>query len=354
MKNEKKIKTVQLSCVLYSDLVETVIDLEINEKTNEVVIPSSVEGKNIVSLYNITSDYPQFVSSVVIPSTVEKTSGSVFCNLSNLNNIIVDKKNPLYSSSHGVLYSKDFSELVCCPQARKTFKVPDSVKKINLGAFQSCHVLEKIVLHDNIEKIEISAFKNCTKLKSIKLPKSLDVIEWSLFKGCSSLTNVVIPAKVETIIVTAFEDCEKLKSIEVDKDNAEFASVDGVLYNKNMKKIIRCPQATKACVLPNRLKEIGEFAFFQCRNLKQIELPKSVTIVEMFAFADCSQLENVFIPAKCDMVDGCWFVGCSKLKCIDVDKKNPYFASVDGVLYSKDLSEIFCCPATKEECSSLD
>lgn len=59
-------------------------------------------------------------------------------------------------------------------------------------------------------------------------------------------------------------------------------------------------------------------------SLKSITLPKTVRTVTATAFKGCSDLENIF-----------------------VDADNPYFTSIDGVLYSKDLTRLVCVPAKK-------
>lgn len=45
----------------------------------------------------------------------------------------------------------------------------------------------------------------------------------------------------------AFEKCKNLTEINIDDDNPQYSSEDGMLYNKDKTQLIRCPIAKKKC-----------------------------------------------------------------------------------------------------------
>ena len=47
--------------------------------------------------------------------------------------------------------------------------------------------------------------------------------------------------------------------------------------------------------IPNGVKTIGEYAFYNCGNIEMIIIPKSVTLIDYYAFCDCIFLQKVFI-----------------------------------------------------------
>lgn len=55
-------------------------------------------------------------------------------------------------------------------------KLPDTIKKINPGAFGGCTRLKMIELSENLEEIKLYAFSECTSLKNITIPKSVTTI----------------------------------------------------------------------------------------------------------------------------------------------------------------------------------
>ena len=71
-------------------------------------------------------------------------------------------------------------------------------------------------------------------------------------------------------------------------------------------------------------------AFQSCKTLTKVRIPK--TVIEIWHYA---QLEDCKNP----------FFGCTSLESIEVDEANPSMCSVDGVLFNRDKTQIFCYPA---------
>lgn len=71
---------------------------------------------------------------------------------------------------------------------------------------------------------------------------------------------------------------------------------------------------------------------------------KPVTEIREFAFNCDEKLEVINIGATVEKLDSKSFYTCRQLQCIYVDKNNPNYCDIDGVLYTKDLSEVICYP----------
>ena len=63
----------------------------------------------------------------------------------------------------------------------------------------------------------------------------------SAFWNCSGLTSITIPGSVTSIGDGAFSWCSRLTSITVSDNNMYYKSIDGVLFDKNVQKIIAYP-----------------------------------------------------------------------------------------------------------------
>lgn len=97
----------------------------------------------------------------------------------------------------------------------------------------------------------------------------------------------------------------------------------------------------------NHAITIGRSAFAGC-NMTELVLPDSVTTINSEAFEDCKNLTTIHFPASFTDFRGksensgdnggldSWIKGCDSLKTFTISEKNPYYQSVDGVLYSKD------------------
>lgn len=83
-----------------------------------------------------------------------------------------------YASVDGVLMNSDKTELIAYPAAHpdKSYKMPDSVKKVKTYAFLNCSVIEDIVLSKNLTELEEYAFYDCKNLKTFRAGKKLETI----------------------------------------------------------------------------------------------------------------------------------------------------------------------------------
>ena len=89
--------------------------------------------------------------------------------------------------------------------------------------------------------------------------------------------------KSKTYTVTAlgggaFSDCSRLGNITVDPGNANYSSIDGILFNKDATSLICCPGAKTTVTIPNSVTSIGDRAFFDCSNLEAIYVQSQVPI----------------------------------------------------------------------------
>lgn len=91
-------------------------------------------------------------------------------------------------------------------------------------------------------------------------------------------------------------------------------------------------------------EEIGNCAFANCRCVKKIELPKSITCIDNFAFYNCCNLVELMIKKNVTFIGSNAFTDCINLEKINVDKNNKIFSSQDGILYNKDKTEFIYIP----------
>ena len=353
------------------------------------------------------------LTDIDIPSTVEMLDGRAFAFCNRLENITVGNGSSTYVSVDGMVYSSDMSSLVICPPGRTSAVITLGTKTIKGGAFDSCNKLTEINIPDSVEKIEYSAlggdslemitvsegnlhyksvdgmlyskdgtrfircpnkksgnitvangvteiaewaFGDCNDISGIKLPNSLTSIKQYAFWFCSKIEELNIPKNVSNIDDEAIVGGDALKSINVAAGNRWYRSIDGVLYNYDLTKLILCPAAKTSLTIPDTVTEIGRaftlsrienlvipdsvkilnnsafevselktivlsknlteiasHTFNNCSNLSLVKLQQGMKRISWYAFRECGNLENITIPGSVTDIEEGAFRGCDKL-----------------------------------------
>ena len=357
------------------------------------------------------------LESVTIGNGVTSVGIDTFIDCENLKSINVSENNANYASQEGILYNKDKTQLIDAPDAiQGAITIPNSVTNIGDRAFQDCSSLTSIMIPDSVTSIGNRAFYGSSSLASINIPEGVTrigyeafantayyndennwendvlyignhlidahttlsgeyiiksgtkIIATDAFDACYNLTSITIPDSVTNIGNSAFTNCNNLASINVSENNANYASQDGILYNKEKTQFIHIPREIQGVVtIPNGITSIESGAFTDCSSLTSVTIPDSVTSIGNEAFSGCSDLESVTIgngvtsigylafsgcssltsitiPDSVTSIGDSAFAGCINLKSINVSVNNATYASQDGILYNKEKTQFIHIP----------
>lgn len=227
-----------------------------------------------------------------------------------------------------------------------------SLSKANVGIQ---NWITSITLPDTIKVIGENAFYGCSKVTAIVLPEGLETIGEAAFRYCNGLKEINIPASVTAIGERAFKQSRAayLEAINVAEENANYMSVDGVLFTKDEKTLIcyptgkvgapyTMPDTVEAIandafkgdasiyddsvangnkqhkltgiVFSKNLKTIGERAFEQT-SLNSVTITSSLEVGK-YAFAGCDKLETVIIGEGVTEIPECMFMGMENCKTV--------------------------------------
>ena len=152
---------------------------------------------------------------------------------------------------------------------------------------------------ESYDEDEIPWFGVRSKIKKVVVGNGITEIGNYAFWDCANLESIEIPASVTYIGVFNFLLDTNLKRINVDGNNKHYSSVDGVLFSKDKKSIIKYPNKKQNTYsIPNTVTNISSYAFRDDTNLEYISLPKNVTSVDYGAFIDCPNLIKVTLPRE--------------------------------------------------------
>lgn len=253
------------------------------------------------------------LEKVTLPSTLKTIGKYAFWNCESLDNVIL----PAGLANLGEGAFSGCSSL-------SSITVPDGITVLNTSVFALCSSLSSVTLPDHITEISMLAFSNCSALGSIKLPSALKTLSNNVFQSCTALKSISIPAGVTEIGVACFTSCTALESVTFEGNNVTM--IDAYAF-------VNTPSLT-SITLPESLEILGGDAFSRS-GLVTLHIPANVR-----SSSKTSQSLLIY-PAA----------GCQSMTAITVDESNPYYVSVDGVLFSKKQNVLIQYPAGKADLS---
>ncbi len=212
------------------------------------------------------------------------------------------------------------------PDNVKEVIFPETVTTINQYAFRNSTNLEKVTLNEGLNIINRFAFTSCSSLVSLDLPSTLKTIERFAFVN-TAIETIKIPASV-TSIGNAIFDAGKVSYIEVDAENTAYYSVDGVLFKDNTLMQYPPCKPDEEYTLPENITGINSQAMTHTQYLKVLNLSTS--------FSNGSSLSTNLADAVV-------------LEAVNAPEENPWFASTDGILYNKKLTNLYYYPIAKPD-----
>ncbi|MGN1227232.1 MAG: leucine-rich repeat domain-containing protein [Christensenellales bacterium] len=204
-----------------------------------------------------------------------------------------------------------------------------NVEAIKAGTFYLCTKLKNVFLNNAIVNIEFEAFASCTSLKEINLPNTLvnlsqnaflesgltsidlsktkvEKIEEGCFSYCKDLTNVIFSDTITFIGHHAFKSCP----IETIKLPKSLTTIDNTAF-------FQCKQLRSVDLSETQMQKINQSTFYDCTNLNEVMLPKQLQLIESNAFTNTS-ISEIEFPHSLKRIDYKAFSNCSKLAQVDL------------------------------------
>ena len=194
------------------------------------------------------------------------------------------------------------------------------------------NVMTVIIIEEGCTHVGNNAFRGLGGVNSVTLPAtSLQSIGDNAFLACYLVPSFSIGKNVSSIGSGAFNGCtEHLNAITVDPDNTHYCDVDGVLFTKDMKTLVKFPD--------------GKYQ-------ENYDIPAGVVTVSSDAFQDNQHIQNISIPASVTAIQPNAFYHSTRLSNLTVDAGNAVYVSQDGALFNKSLTELIVYPMSNSRTS---
>ena len=261
-----------------------------------------------------------------LPKNLKKLNESVFAYCKSLTNVVLN--DGLTEIDRFVFEKCLLLETITIPNSVTTIGesafwqctglisiyIPDSVTFLGGRVFSECTALETVRLSHKLVYIYNGLFDNCFALKTVEIPDSVEHLG-TAFSGCIALEEIYIGSGVQALDYHHFKGCEQLKKINISPKNKRYASVDGIVYSKDMTVLELVPEGFEGTleVLPGTL-EIRREAGRDLQELTAVIIPDSVTLIGAYAFTRCDNIETVVLGSGVEKLDAGVFDYCKKLK----------------------------------------
>ncbi len=304
-----------------------------------LVIPSTYKGKPVVAIGDFAFWSNHNIKTVVIPDSVEKIGEFAFYNCTQLESISIgksvsqigdfglycnpylkvtlDSNNKNFKLINGHLCSADGKELIYYSINRgdNTIVVPNGITKVNLDFLcldarnASSFVFNEIDGSQYIGSEEnpyLMLYGSDYANNTVNIHKDTRIIyrlNWPVDVG-----HVVIPDYIECICPSTYY----ATTFEVDENNPYYKMVDGGLYTKDGKTLVRAFPTGSEFTIIDGVETISYYAFASYLNVESVTIPDTVKRIESWAFhiMDNSTPAKINIPSSLEYIGMYAFQGC--------------------------------------------
>jgi len=296
----------------------------------------------------------QYLVKVYLPKSVTAISNSAFANCESLETVIFD--------AEGTALTIAEKAFINCPSLSDTFELPAYTTSIGDNAFENCE-FTKFVIPAKVTTIGKASFRNCKNLVSVtfncdgtlKIGSAATNSSTGAFSGCSALKSLALPAGTTEIGKYAFYECTALETATLGSSVTKIENYAfGYCY------------ALKSVTIPKTVTTIGNSVFCgknsQHGSLEEVIFEKGGTAAltigtGVFQYQD--KLVSITLPARTNKIANmpsttattlqtlrAVFTGCTALAEVNIDNDGTpkAFASLDGVIYNKDMTLLYFCP----------
>lgn len=266
-----------------------------NGSETSLTVPDTIDGLPVTTI--LSKAFYNNVRGVYIPESVVSIGENLMWNANGDDSAIFGE-----AGSYAETYAQD---------NRYNFFPSDSLK----GSFG-----EDIQWEFDIDTFSLSVSGSGAMpvytgydIYTLESYKAKENIPWYGFRH--AIISADIGRTVSTIGEAAFYDCDKMKNV----------------------------------TMSDSVTKIDDYAFSECDKLESISFSDSISYIAPYVFIRCGKLSKVDLPSALKTITFSTFNGCESLSTVNVDSKNENYCSVDGVVYSKDMSVLYFYPDAKTD-----
>ena len=259
------------------------------------------------------------LTSITIPASVTSIWNNAFNDCVSLPAINVAEGNTTYSSENGILFNKDKTTLIVCPNGNPAtaYAIPATVTSIGESAFEGCGNLTSVTIPASVTSIGRDAFWYCQNLVSVIVNRDNPptLTHRLSFNGNASGRKFYVPSgsvddykgdtnwsnytsDIEAIPTVANGTCGTDVTWELTGPEGNYTltiSGPGAMANYNGTNMPwnNYKDNISTVIIGDGVTSIGNRACYQFDNLATVTIAASVTRIGVSAFYECAKLATV-------------------------------------------------------------
>lgn len=186
------------------------------------------------------------------------------------------------------------------------------------------------------------------KIDSITLPSTLKKINYRGLSSVWGLKSITIPASVEEIESAAFTLNYDLEEMKIEEGNKHFVMEGNMLLSADKTRFLYLLGATDwnksiDLKLPATVKTIDDSALYGSAAVTSLTLPEGLESIGVMGLG-CISVSSIHIPSSVKSIGESFMVFAENLKEITLGEGNANFAMSNGMLLTKDMTELVLMP----------
>ncbi len=315
--------------VLFNVSKDTLITYPAGKTNTNYTLPFSVKKIEQGAFYNNNK-----LERLIANSSLEEISSYAFANSKKLIEVsgIIKLKtlgdyafaNSSVQSVYLSTYLENMGKATFYNSNIRSIEIPYRIKSLPEYSFYGCKNLKSVSFKDGLANIEKFAFYD-SGIESFVAPSSLLSIDYQAFANCENLKNIELNDNLQTIKDEAFLNCNKIPSLTIKRD----------LKNIGNNVFLNCDNISTVSTKGSKYFEVDNNVLYTNGRASLVYVPPK------------REVSYINIPEQTSSIKEDALVNALSIDAFNVDDKNQYLSSQDGILYDKDKNKLIKYPPKK-------
>jgi hypothetical protein len=210
----------------------------------------------------------------------------------------------------------------------KNYILGRHIRKIGRYAFLNNETLERFYIPDQVTEVGEYCFKDCINLKLLEVPHGVKKMGKNLLEGVYKSIVLFEDEYINEDLIerSNLEEVPYMKGLitTIEKDSIQYAlfkDQSAMIIDHSLNEItdLVIPNYIHHEEISYEVRRIAPFVFYECRYIRDVKLPQTITHIYLCAFAK-SDLTHIDMPNEIIFLGEAIFSNCIYLKRLEIPK----------------------------------